>query len=285
MLTINELTLAVQNHLCVTTTNEIDFLKTSSPLTLYFLYRGFRGTLQLSPVYTYYVQKIANGQNTSQALFAALSYAEAIFFEMLNEQSADFALVKDKIFPLIKNVTAHDFQLFIDGDFIVHPYVLDLGVAYVIEKEETLDYISQKTLESWQISENELKTLAMKNFQEQKDSPPDRVSSFTQQGAAYCYQTLDGFDATRILFSSRLREMKAKLRSHKMIVAIPERDCLIAFSASVRTQQVIQFLTDTYNKSNYPISSRFYEFDGKHLSFVDYVPIPLPFINKTTPCI
>ena len=47
---------------------------------------------------------------------------------MLNEQSADFALVKDKIF-LDKNVTAHDFQLFIDGDFIVHPYVLDLGVA------------------------------------------------------------------------------------------------------------------------------------------------------------
>ena len=79
MLTINELTLAVQNHLCVTTTNEI--FEDLIPLTLYFLYRGFRGTLQLSPVYTYYVQKIANGQNTSQALFVALSYAEAIFLK------------------------------------------------------------------------------------------------------------------------------------------------------------------------------------------------------------
>jgi uncharacterized protein YtpQ (UPF0354 family) len=150
-------------------------------------------------------------------------------------QITDFAALRDRVFPMLKPltllVTVRDRKL---PMLIYRPFLADLMICYVIDEPNSLVYINEQHLECWQIGEHELHEQALANL---RDRTATR-GTFTIAGEGaqrlIVANTQDGFDATRLLLVPLLEAWRPQFPG-TMVIGIPNRDFLIAFSDVDRT--------------------------------------------------
>jgi hypothetical protein len=135
-----------------------------------------------------------------------------------------FGAVKGRLMPMM----AAD-----PGEIVTHavtqPLVNGLAVAYVVDQDRSVSYVTQERLAKWGISADDLHAAAIENLSA-KSQELEAHAAQDESGGIYLilFQTMDGFDASRVL----LPNLHEKLRGHlgsPFAAAIPNRDILLCF--------------------------------------------------------
>jgi len=133
--------------------------------------------------------------------------------------------VKDRILPMVLPGTPGESeqegvsQVLVDG----------LQVAYAIDGDRTISYITRKQFESWKITMEELHEIALNNLV-QKSEAIEAQAAHDGSGNInlILFQTLDGYDASRVLLPTLHQKLRQYLGS-PFAAGIPNRDILLCF--------------------------------------------------------
>jgi uncharacterized protein YtpQ (UPF0354 family) len=116
---------------------------------------------------------------------------------------------------------------------VYQAFLADLIITYVIDEPGSVAYINEDHLERWGIAEHELHDRALANLAERTATRSDYTATGVGPQRIVVYNTQDGFDATRLLLPSLLDQWRSQFPSI-MVIGVPNRDFLIAFSDSDR---------------------------------------------------
>ena len=143
------------------------------------------------------------------------------------DASANFEDVKERILPMV--VRAADDGSAPSPTVVSQPLVPGLSTAYAIDNDRTIAYIAKSRFEQWGVTIDQLHQTAL-----------DNLTARSQEIAAHAaqdedgrvnlilFQTMDGYDASRIL----LPTLHDRLREHlgsPFAAGIPNRDILLCF--------------------------------------------------------
>ena len=154
------------------------------------------------------------------------------------DRHADLDEVRDRILPMLMPGSVDDAQPAggIDVNapkhgaaarLAVRPLVPGLSVGYVIDGDRTIAYVPTAALERWHIDLEELDALALENLVERSET----LNAHAAQDEAgdvnlILFQSLDGFDASRLLLPNLHQRLREHLGS-PFVAAVPNRDTLL----------------------------------------------------------
>jgi len=104
-----------------------------------------------------------------------------------------------------------------------------LMIGYALDRDRTISYISQERFSEWDVSIEDLHDLAIENLVKRSDSLAAHASA-DDDGKVnlILFQTMDGYDASRILLPTLHDRLREYLGS-PFGAAIPNRDILLCF--------------------------------------------------------
>jgi uncharacterized protein YtpQ (UPF0354 family) len=139
----------------------------------------------------------------------------------------DLTTVAAQLHPQIKP------QQFVDAlrkqgapALITRPFIADLVITFVIDAPDHMIPVNTRHTAAWQIDEPTLYQMAMANL-EQRETQYAVYGEGPQR--LHICQSLDGYDATRILLAAMLDEWAEDIRPHRLLLGVPNRDFLIGF--------------------------------------------------------
>jgi len=142
------------------------------------------------------------------------------------DQQAGFDELRDRILPMVLTSTTTDLNT---GTMVTQPFVENLLIAYAVDSDRTIAYIPARHFQSWGISIEELHETALNNLVARSQSMNAHAAQ-DEEGRVnlILFQTMDGYDASRIL----LPMLHERLREHlgsPFAAGIPNRDILLCF--------------------------------------------------------
>ena len=160
------------------------------------------------------------------------------------EESGRYEDVKDRVLPMVLGQATADVS---SAQMVTQPLLGSLTIAYAIDHDRTISYIPKSVFQSWNMSIDDLHEQAVQNLvtrseqmaaQAAKDEETDQVNLIL-------FQTMDGYDASRVLLPNLHERLKGYLGS-PFLAGIPNRDILICFrdDASIRDRLVAQIAAD-----------------------------------------
>ncbi len=156
------------------------------------------------------------------------------------------------------------------------PFSKDLLEGYVIDSENTFQYVTKDHLNTWRTTTDKLREVAYGNLGKasgQLDMTPQKASGANPAGHYITITLKDGYAAARIL----LPDVKKKLQSelgHPCFVAIPNRDFLVAWSDDFSyADEFIKQVRKDYRSRHHPLSPIVFKLDGSNLVPEAIVPV------------
>ncbi len=160
------------------------------------------------------------------------------------DREADLDSVADRLMPMLLRSdhaadAKQDEQPFVPLDsgtnptgrqgLVTRPLVPGLRVGYVIDGDRTIAYVSWETLERWNIDVDRLHERSLENLVQRSD----KMNAHAAQGEdgevnLVLFQSLDGFDASRLLLPNLHERLRGHLGS-PFAAAVPNRDILLCF--------------------------------------------------------
>jgi uncharacterized protein YtpQ (UPF0354 family) len=146
--------------------------------------------------------------------------------ETLPNHATSYEQVKDRIMPMVLSQAVEQSN---SGAMVTQQFVEGLVIAYALDSERTIGYIAAQQFDGWHISVDELHETAINNL-------VNRSESIAAQAAAdesgrinlIIFQTMDGYDASRILLPTLHSRLVGHLGS-PFAAGIPNRDILLCF--------------------------------------------------------
>jgi len=153
------------------------------------------------------------------------------------DQQATFDELRDRILPMVLTSTTTDMNT---GTMVTQPFIENLLIAYAVDSDRTIAYIPVGHFQSWGISIEELHETALKNLVARSQSM-NAHAAHDEKGKVnlILFQTMDGYDASRIL----LPMLHDRLRQHlgsPFAAGIPNRDILLCFRNDQATIDSLQ---------------------------------------------
>lgn len=138
--------------------------------------------------------------------------------------AANLEQCSDRVLPMILPDTGA-----LGNGAFTRPFVPGLTVAYAIDNDRTIAYVSAKRFESWGISPEELHELALNNLSN-RSTEINAHAAQDDDGrvSLMLFQTMDGYDASRLLLPTLFKRLREYLGS-PFAAAIPNRDILLCF--------------------------------------------------------
>lgn len=114
-------------------------------------------------------------------------------------------------------------------NMVTQPWIDGLLIGYAIDHDRTIAYVSRHQYERWGVDIDQMHEIALANLVQRSEAINAHASQ-DEDGSVnlVLFQTMDGYDASRIL----LPTLHARLREHlgsPFAAAIPNRDILICF--------------------------------------------------------
>jgi uncharacterized protein YtpQ (UPF0354 family) len=206
--------------------DQIDVLDREG-MVLILRVRGAQLTSDLTRIYEAYVR------SPSQLDPIARTYVRVLLGELPDRDERDFSRLAGRIFPMLKpidllvSVSERSLPMIAYRDFLA-----GLIITYVIDGERTVSYINEDQLDTWQVTAQDLHDRAVDNLRKRtEDVRYTTVGEGDQR--LFIFSSGDGYDATRMLLTDVLAAWSRQLPG-RLVVGIPNRDFLIAFSDSNR---------------------------------------------------
>jgi len=145
------------------------------------------------------------------------------------DEKAPFDEVKDRIFPVILPATQQAVSA------IFQPLVDGLVVAYAIDHDRTIAYIPPALFSKWKKPLDVIHETAIANLTARSDAIQAHAAE-DEDGKInlVLFQTMDGYDASRVLLPSLHGRLREYLGS-PFAAAIPNRDILLCFRDDAET--------------------------------------------------
>lgn len=146
-----------------------------------------------------------------------------------------FAELRDRLLPMLKPITL--LNTMYEGDMpmpVYRPFLADLIITYVIKEPESVAFVNEEHLTVWGIGEHELHEQALANLRRRTLETSEYTVTGSGDQRLFIFNTQDGFDAARLLIPEILDRWRAQLPG-SIVIAVPNRDFLIAFSDIDRT--------------------------------------------------
>ncbi len=148
------------------------------------------------------------------------------------DHSSSFEELRDRILPMVIPQAAGYLQ---PASMVSQPFVADLLIAYAVDQDRTIDYIPNSRFQQWNISLDQLHETALENLIRRSDAieahaAPDEKGDIS----LIIFQTMDGYDASRILLPTLHERLRGHLDS-PFAAAIPNRDILLCFRNDPQT--------------------------------------------------
>ncbi len=142
------------------------------------------------------------------------------------DRFAAFDEIKERLLPMVVSAELADLK---DSNIITQPLVQGLAVTYVLDGDRTIAYLPIEVLDKWKMTADDLHDLALANLVARSQSIQAHAAQ-DENGEVnlILFQTLDGFDATRILLPT-LHDKLRELLGTPFAAAIPNRDILLCF--------------------------------------------------------
>ena len=152
------------------------------------------------------------------------------------DRNGSFDELKDRILPIILSSDGprpdegpEDSAAAARRATVSQPFVAGLSIGYAIDSDRTIAYIPRAQFEHWGVSVDQLHETALENL----ISRSEQMSAHAAQDEdgqinLILFQTMDGYDASRLL----LPTLHDRLREHlgsPFAAAIPNRDILLCF--------------------------------------------------------
>jgi hypothetical protein len=146
--------------------------------------------------------------------------------------ASSYEELKDRLLPMVLADVGD--QQYYKGS-VVAPLVTGLGVGYAIDNDRTISYVSETRFSKWNISIEDLHEKAIENLVNRSQNLAGHTAQ-DDQGRAYLilFQTMDGYDASRLLLPSLHQRLREFLGS-PFAAAVPNRDILLCFRNDERT--------------------------------------------------
>lgn len=159
------------------------------------------------------------------------------------DQTADYEEVRERVMPLLISqppemiapdaaeapAGASGEPADPDGNVVSAPLVANLRVAYVIDSDRSMSYIPPGTVKRWGVDLDDLHEQALQNLVKRSEQLAAHAAADEQgQVNLILFQTMDGYDATRLL----LPTLHDRLREHlgsPFLAGVPNRDILLCF--------------------------------------------------------
>ena len=172
------------------------------------------------------------------------------------DKFADLDDIKDKLMPLL---VASELAELRSAKIVTQPLVEGLAVTYVLDGDRTIAYVPVDAMARWGMDADDLHELALANLVRQSQTIQAHAAQ-DEDGAVnlVLFQTLDGYDATRLL----LPTLHDKLREHlgsPFAAAIPNRDILLCFRNDEATRQRIsKQVAEDYKSRPYQVTDQLF---------------------------
>lgn len=153
------------------------------------------------------------------------------------DEQSGFEELKDRLLPVLLAEGPQD----VDAAGIVsQPFVEGLRVAYALDQDRTISYVPQVVFDRWGVSLEILHDTAIRNLVARSEAIQAQAAQ-DEDGQVYLilFQTMDGYDAARLLLPSLHDRLRGYLGS-PFVAAVPNRDILICFR---NEEQIIGRLT------------------------------------------
>ncbi len=174
------------------------------------------------------------------------------------DQDAPFEQVKDRILPMIILQGEAESDGGPAGAAIVaEPLVEGLQIAYAIDSDRTIAYIPQAAFARWTISMDELHDIAIANLVARSESISAHAAA-DEDGEVnlILFQTMDGFDASRILLPTLHERLREHLGS-PFAAGIPNRDILLCFRNDEETvERLKDKIADDYRQMPHQVTEK-----------------------------
>jgi uncharacterized protein YtpQ (UPF0354 family) len=133
--------------------------------------------------------------------------------------------LRERIFPMLLGERTGESH----KGIVSQPLVEGLSVAYAIDSDRTIAYISKPHFDTWGVTPDELHELAIENLVKKSEAMSAHAAQ-DEDGRInlILFQTMDGYDASRLL----LPTLHDRLREHlgsPFAAGIPNRDILLCF--------------------------------------------------------
>ena len=140
---------------------------------------------------------------------------------------------------------------------VSQPLVDGLMIAYAIDNDRTIAYISRARFERWDISMDELHRTAIENLINRSESIAAHAAQ-DESGRVnlILFQTMDGYDASRILLPTLHERLREHLGS-PFAAGIPNRDILICFRDDSETvTRLKQQIAEDYRRMPHQVTDQ-----------------------------
>jgi uncharacterized protein YtpQ (UPF0354 family) len=146
--------------------------------------------------------------------------------EGTNDQEGTFDELKDRILPLVLSTEGAETR---GPTVVTQPFVEGLTIAYAIDSDRTISYLSRSHFAAWNVPFDQLHETAMDNLISRSEQMTAQAAQDEEGRVTLIFfQQMDGYDASRIL----LPTLHDRLREHlgsPFAAAIPNRDILLCF--------------------------------------------------------
>ena len=169
------------------------------------------------------------------------------------DQGAAFDDVKERILPMIISGSADDAP----SGVITQTLIEGLLVAYAIDNDRTIAYIPQARFEAWQTTLEDLHKTAIDNLVARSEAINAHAAQDENGNVnLILFQTMDGYDASRILLPTLHDRLKEHLGS-PFAAGIPNRDILLCFRDDAETIGRLQKqITEDYHRMPHQVTDR-----------------------------
>lgn len=153
------------------------------------------------------------------------------------DQTGSFEQVKDRILPMVLSAGTAELNTEM---MVTQPLIEGLMIAYALDSDRTISYIPRTLFDEWGMSVDDLHQVALKNLVARSEAINAHAAQ-DQDGSInlILFQTMDGYDASRILLPTLHERLREHLGS-PFAAGIPNRDILLCFRDDEETVNRLQ---------------------------------------------
>lgn len=170
------------------------------------------------------------------------------------DEEGPFEALRERVMPMILPSQLCDEAY---ESVVSEPLIEGLRVAYAIDSDRTISYISRNLFDSWKINLERLHDAAIENLVKRSEEMHANVAQDKEDRISLVILSQrDGYDASRLLLPT-LHERLSEHLGSPFLAAIPHRDILLCFREDEETvARLVPQISDDFKRMPHQLTEQ-----------------------------